>query len=181
MKNKLTLADKNNAVHSGFLLKRLVWAFFASGQLARLRFCLGFSHEEEKPVMEVWVSFFVLTSYEGVTPFFPGTQQTPNEGAVSLHPASLAAFSTHLSQEQFFGRTASPRPSAPLPWPSWQEEHAWMRDPIFTTRRQMPLAGEAEFRSQPAAPSREKLLCALTPQGLWAEGVWTLLVTCAVR
>ena len=58
--SKLTLAEKSNAVRNGFLLKKLLLAFFASGKLARFRFCLGFSPEEEKLMMEVWVSFFVL-------------------------------------------------------------------------------------------------------------------------
>jgi len=71
MKNsQVTVADKTNVLHSGFLLKNYCWPLFASGKLATFRFCLGFSQEEETLVMEVWVSFLVLISYEGINPFF---------------------------------------------------------------------------------------------------------------
>lgn len=108
MCNVKALADKINAVHSGSLFKKnMLLAFFASGKLSWFRCFLCFSHEEEKLVMEVWVSFFVLVSYEGINPFSWNTAETGWMDHVftpclssSIQHASLSG--THFWEDSLF-------------------------------------------------------------------------------
>lgn len=98
--------------------KKFLLAFFAPGKLARFRFPMKKRNWWWKYVFPHLCLFPVK-----VQPHFPGTLQRLNEGAVSLHHAPPAAFSTHFSQEQFFWRKASSCASLPLPWLYWQRAH----------------------------------------------------------
>lgn len=156
MKNhKINLPDKSNAVQSGFLLKKFLLAFFCICQVSQIQV----SHDEEKLVMEVWVSSCVLISYTSITPLSWNTAEIEWKDSVFASCLSCS-FSTHFSQAQFAWRKASSCPSPPLSWLYWQTEHIQAQNSIFSTRRKVPLSGETEFWYELVALP-EKLLHAL--------------------
>lgn len=136
------------------------------------------SHEEEKLVMEVWVSSFVLTSYKSITPLSWNTAEI--EWRCSVFVSCLFhSFSTHFSQEQFLWRKASSCPSFLCPDCTDRESTFKLKIQFSQPEeRCLCLESQSSGVSQlpfPKNPSMQSVTA--ETQGLQAKRDWTLPVT----